>query len=154
MDQAFQWAQDYGGVALEKDYKYTGADGECDTKVKTLPAAAPASFTDVKPGSDDAMTSAIAQQPVSIAIDAGRLSFQLYEKGVYDDPYCGTRLNHGVLAVGFGTQNGKDFYKVKNSWGPYWGDKGYILMARGGDVDNEKGGQCGMLKEGSYPNLA
>lgn len=151
MDQAFQWAHDNGGVARELDYPYKAVDGTCDTKVKSIPAAAPQSFTDVEPDSDDAMTSALAQQPVSIAIDAGRLTFQLYNTGVYDDPYCGTRLDHGVLAVGYGTQNGKDFYKVKNSWGQYWGDHGYILMARGGDV-NEKG-QCGMLQMGSYPNL-
>ena len=151
MDQAFQWAHDYGGVAREGDYPYKAIQGTCDTKVKSIPAAAPQSFTDVEPDSVDAMSSAIAQQPVSIAIDAGRLTFQLYEKGVYDDPACGTRLNHGVLAVGYGKSNGKDFFKVKNSWGPYWGDHGYILLAKGGDV-NEKG-QCGMLQMGSYPNL-
>jgi len=154
MDQAFTWAKQNGGVALEKDYKYTAVQGPCETKVRSVEAATPQSYTDVPPYSDESMMSAIQQQPVSIAIDAGRLTFQLYETGVYDDPLCGTRLNHGVLAVGYGTNEmGKDYYKVKNSWGPYWGNHGYILLVRGGDVDNEKGGQCGMLKEGSYPNL-
>lgn len=154
MDQAFQWAKDNGGVAREEDYKYKGVEEKCNTAVKSIAGAAPQSYTDVEPNSDDTMTSALTQQPVSIGIDAARLTFQLYGGGVYDDPLCGTNLNHGVLAVGYGKNDvGKDYYKVKNSWGPYWGNHGYILLARGGDVNNDKGGQCGMLKQPSYPNL-
>jgi len=69
----------------------------------------------------------IWQQPVSVAIAASHLSFQLYKKGVYSG-LCGTKLDHGVLAVGYGMMDGKKFFKVKNSWGSGWGSKGYIYI--------------------------
>jgi C1A family cysteine protease len=76
------------------------------------------------------MMSALAQQPVSIAIEADEASFQLYKSGVYTAS-CGANLDHGVLAVGYGTLAGVDYYKVKNSWGASWGLDGYILLERG-----------------------
>ena len=69
----------------------------------------------------------IVQQPVSVGVEAKRLSFQLYKKGVYT-AICGTGVDHSILAVGYGVLDGKKYYKVKNSWGASWGDKGYMLM--------------------------
>jgi C1A family cysteine protease len=90
-------------------------------------------------------------QPVSIAIEADQKSFQLYKSGVFTDT-CGTNLDHGVLAVGYGTENNIDYYLVKNSWGTTWGDNGYIKLARGSEYNNGKG-QCGLLMQASYPEL-
>lgn len=92
------------------------------------------------------MKAAIAQQPVSVAIEADHASFQLYKKGVYSG-LCGTKLDHGVLAVGYGTLDSKDYFKVKNSWGAGWGSAGYILIARKGDGK----GQCGIQEAASFP---
>merc|ERR1712151_611447 len=94
------------------------------------------------------LKAAVAKQPVSIAIEADKSVFQLYKSGVMDSKSCGTKLDHGVLAVGYGTQDGKDYWKVKNSWGASWGDSGYIKLLRG------KGGagECGLLSgPPSYP---
>jgi C1A family cysteine protease len=156
MDNAFDWAAKNGGVCLEADYPYTSGDtkkaGTCDQSQCTKNAnVAPKSHTDVKKNSDDAMMSALAQQPVSIAIQADQKDFQLYTSGVFTGD-CGAQLDHGVLAVGYGTQSGTDFYKVKNSWGETWGDAGYILLGRGSQYNNGAG-QCGMLSSASYPNL-
>ena len=90
---------------------------------------------------------AIAQQPVSVAIQANQLGFQLYKSGVFTGR-CGTNLDHGVLAVGYGTEGGKDYYKVKNSWGAGWGRQGYIYMERTGDGK----GKCGIQMVASFPN--
>jgi len=155
MDNAFSWAKKNGGVCTEADYPYvsgtTKTAGTCAQDSCTKNAnVAPKSYTDVQTNSDSAMMSALAQQPVSIAIEADQTAFQLYKSGVFTAP-CGTNLDHGVLAVGYGTQNGQDYYKVKNSWGSSWGQDGYILLARG---VSQKEGQCGMLSgPPSYPNL-
>jgi hypothetical protein len=95
------------------------------------------------------MMTALNIGPVSIAIEADKSAFQLYRSGVMDDyAGCGQVFDHGVLAVGYGTLNGSDYYKVKNSWGASWGLHGYILMGRGPNYTN---GMCGMLKSASYP---
>ena len=90
---------------------------------------------------------AIQKGPVSIAIDAEGSFFQLYKKGIYDQP-CADNLDHGVLVVGFGEEDGKKFYIIKNSWGPDWGENGYIRLLRN---DNDDEGLCGIRMFASYP---
>lgn len=155
MDSAFSWAKKNGGVCYEDDYKYvsgtTGKAGTCDQSKCTVDSkVAPRSYTDVQTNSDSALMSALNQQPVSVAIEADQAAFQLYKSGVFTAD-CGTNLDHGVLAVGYGTLNGIDYYKVKNSWSSSWGMDGYILLERG---VSQKEGQCGILSgPPSYPNL-
>jgi C1A family cysteine protease len=110
------------------------------------------------------MMAALAQQPVSVAIEADQPAFQLYKSGVFTAP-CGTNLDHGVLLVGYGTMNGLDYYTMKNSWGSSsgsgnegWGDQGYMYMGRNNDpatgkLYNQGKGQCGVLSQGVYPVL-
>jgi C1A family cysteine protease len=163
MDNAFAWTKSNGGLCLESDYVYTsgttGKSGSCEASSCSKDTGiAPKSYTDVQKYSDDALMSALAQQPVSIAIEADQSAFQLYKSGVLTAA-CGSRLDHGVLAVGYGTwTDGTDYYKVKNSWGESWGMDGYILLERG-NTDNtnfrgQNAGQCGILSgPPSYPNL-
>ena len=75
---------------------------------------------------------AVAHQPVSVAIEADQKAFQLYMGGVFSDETCGIELDHGVLVVGYGVDAEEgEYYIVKNSWGPEWGDKvGARLGAR------------------------
>jgi C1A family cysteine protease len=158
MDRAFSYVERNNGLCSEADYPYTsgttGQDGTCKesscTKDSKLNIA---SHTDVQTNSDNALMSALAQQPVSVAIQANQPVFQMYKSGVLTGD-CGANLDHGVLAVGYGTYtDGTDYYKVKNSWGPSWGMNGYVLLARGGNYNNGKG-QCGILSgPPSYPNM-
>lgn len=155
MDHAFQWTRKNGGICTEDAYPYvsgaTKKAGTCNESSCTKNAnVAPSGLTDVAPNSDSALMSALAQQPVSVAIEADQAAFQLYKSGVFSAE-CGSNLDHGVLAVGYGTDNGQDYYIVKNSWGSNWGEGGYIRLARGGSLPPE--GQCGILIEPSYPNL-
>jgi KDEL-tailed cysteine endopeptidase len=152
MDDAFTFAKNNGGLCTESDYPYTsgsnGKDGSCNPHSSCDNAkVAPVSFTDVTPGSVSALESAVAKQPVSIAIQANQPAFQFYSEGVLTGK-CGQRLDHGVLAVGYGVYtDNTPYWKVKNSWGPTWGMDGYILIEKS-DAD-----LCGVLDAASYPNL-
>merc|ERR1712176_821154 len=103
-------------------------------------------FTDVQHNSADQLKAALNKQPVSIAIEADQASFQYYTKGVITKG-CGQQLDHGVLAVGYGTENGTDYFLVKNSWGTSWGEKGYIKLYRDGDGV----GTCGIQLDPTRP---
>ena len=111
-------------------------------------AATLSGFKDVAVNSEVALMTAIALTPVSVAVEADQSVFQFYKDGVMDSA-CGTALDHGVLAVGYGTVGGKDYYLVKNSWGADWGVKGYIMLARGAKFN--PAGQCGIQMAASYP---
>jgi len=146
MDNAFRYIKANGGIDTEASYPYEARDGHCRFKPADIGATV-AGYTDVPEGDEAALTQAIAAVgPISVAIDASHFSFQLYHTGVYYEKRCSsTRLDHGVLAVGYGTEDGQDFYWVKNSWGVSWGQKGYIKMAR-----NRKN-NCGIATQASYP---
>jgi len=144
-DNAFKYVVANKGIDTEASYPYTGKQGTCHFSTANIGATI-TGYKDVSSGSETALTTAINTQPVSVAIDASQNSFQLYKSGVYYEAACSsTRLDHGVLAVGYGTDSGKDYYIVKNSWGTSWGQKGYIWMSR-----NQKN-NCGIATQASYP---
>lgn len=150
MDYAFEFVEK-NGLCKEGDYPYTASKSwRCKSSTCTA-AAHISSYTDVTPGSTS-LQAAVCKQPVSIAIEADQSSFQFYSGGVLTSS-CGTQLDHGVLCVGLGTDGGKDYWKVKNSWGSGWGEAGYIRLCRncGANASNE--GQCGILMSASYPNV-
>jgi len=148
MDYAFKYIISNGGICSEADYPYKGVDGTCQT---CSPVSKIASYVDVPQNSETALKAAVAMQPVSVAIEADQSGFQFYTSGVFSGT-CGTNLDHGVLAVGYGTMSGELMWKVKNSWGASWGDQGYIYMIR--HESTGQAGQCGIAMEPSYPVAA
>jgi cathepsin L len=144
MDDAFQFVIKKGGICAESAYPYKAEDENRCKSCSTV--ASISSFKDIH-HSESALEKAVTQQPVSVAIEADQSSFQFYSSGVMTGT-CGTQLDHGVLAVGYGELNGKKYWKVKNSWGESWGMSGYILLERG---KSQSGGQCGILLSASIP---
>jgi len=118
MNLSFFYVKD-NGITLESKYPYKGIGGSChyNTSDKAWTISDCVEVTEDK---ELSLKASIVLNPVSVAIQANHLSFQLYKSGVYTGN-CGTKLDHGVLAVGYGSLSGKSFYKVKNSWGATWG---------------------------------
>lgn len=154
MDNAFAWIGKNNGLCSEDEYPYVSGTtlvaGKCQKTCTPADNTDIFSYVDVDANSDAAFMTALSLQPVSIAIEADQRDFQLYAGGVFTGA-CGTNLDHGVLAVGYGTtDDGLDYYQVKNSWSESWGDEGYILLGRSPKY-NGGAGQCGILMEASYP---
>jgi C1A family cysteine protease len=156
MDDAFQWIQKNKGLCTEDSYPYTsgkGVRGSCNATCKPVSGSSPVKHTDVEANNEEALMSAVAQQPVSVAIEADKSVFQLYSTGVLTAT-CGTNLDHGVLVVGYGTLNSTDYWKVRNSWGASYGMGGYVLLQRGKKSLFSRNGECGILSgPPSYPTL-
>jgi cathepsin L len=148
MDQAFTYIKENNGIDTEASYPYKAVDQQCHFKAADV-GATDTGYTDVAQQDENALQSAIATVgPISVAIDASHSSFQLYRSGVYNERACSaTQLDHGVLAVGYDSEAGQDYYIVKNSWGTSWGNKGYIYMSR------NKNNQCGIATMSSYPTV-
>lgn len=144
MEGAFEYAIDKG-MCTENELPYKANGGLCSG------CSVVSHFTrcvDVTPNNQLHLKEAVSYGPVSVAIEADTLIFQFYKSGVVDDVKCGTNLDHGVLVVGYGNENGKDYWVVKNSWGPRWGDNGYIKIARSNSTLDV--GICGIAAQPSY----
>lgn len=139
MDYAFQYAVN-NKLCSEEEYPYTSQDGTCKSCEGVVNING---FTDVQSSNETALLLALLEQPISVAVEADQYGFQFYSSGVFDGT-CGINLDHGVLLVGFGRENNKDYWLVRNSWGSSWGDGGYIKLIRGVN-------QCGISLQPSYP---
>ncbi|XP_042910064.1 cathepsin L-like peptidase [Parasteatoda tepidariorum] len=149
MDNAFKYIQDNLGIDTEVSYPYTAnASLNCLFKKENVGANC-TGYVDIGSGDEESLKKAVATVgPISVAIDASQPSFHSYQSGIYDEEFCSTsELDHAVLVVGYGTENGLDYWLVKNSWGTSWGMNGYIKMSRNRD------NQCGIATKASFPSV-
>ena len=134
------------GLEFASDYPFTGLDEKC-LKNLTLPHYQIKNWTQVTPNDSDQLAAAVAKQPVSICIDGDAADFLYYTGGIYNGS-CTTNLGHCLAIVGYGNENGVDFWIVKNSYGTTWGENGYVRMIK----QNGTGpGICGITLEAVYP---
>jgi C1A family cysteine protease len=147
MEGAFEWYKT-NMSELETDYSYTGRNGTCAETSYTGQFES-TGYVQVTANSESAFKASVQAGPTSIAIEADKRVFQTYTSGILNSTSCGTQLDHGVLAVGYGTENGQAYYLVKNSWGPSWGDNGYLKIADNGDGP----GICGIQMAAVRPTV-
>jgi C1A family cysteine protease len=149
MDSAFKYVIKEGGLCSETEYPYTAADGRCQSTTCGTKYNPIKNYTDVTKQDEQALQDAAALGCVSVAIEADQFAFQYYSSGILTGT-CGTSLDHGVLVVGYGTESGQEYWKVKNSWGTDWGEEGYVLICKDcGQNGNQ--GECGINDDPSYP---
>jgi C1A family cysteine protease len=149
MDLAFMYISNNHPLELETSYPYKAKKGSCQFS-KSKGVGAVSAHKDVARSNKAALEEAVSQTVVSVAIEADQKIFQSYHTGVIKaSAGCGTRLDHGVAVVGYGTESGSDYWIVRNSWGPSWGDQGYVKLER---VDGN--GVCGVQMQPVYPTVA
>ena len=136
---------------LETDYPYKGRLGKCRyddggpyTHVETL------AYTWVPVRNSPETRKALAQQVISTSIEADQPVFQQYKSGIFNSTACGKQnpvsqldLDHAVNLVGYGTEDGQDYFILRNSWGTDWGEDGYMRIA---DIGSHEG-ICGVQIE-------
>ena len=150
MDGGFKYLIEHG-QCLDTEYPYTSGKTKTESTCKSCNSVAKfTSCSDVKTNDELSLKAAVAQQPVAIAIEADTRYFQFYSEGVLDSAECGTKLDHGVLVVGYGEEDGKKFWLVKNSWSSDWGEDGYVKIGRSDSNNNP--GICGIAMEASFIN--
>ncbi|KAK6152042.1 hypothetical protein DH2020_014677 [Rehmannia glutinosa] len=147
--QAFEYIKYNGGLETEDAYPYTGKDGLCKYSSENVGIRVLDSVN-ITLGAEDELKHAVAlSRPVSVAFEVVD-GFRAYNGGVYTSTKCGSSpmdVNHAVLAVGYGVENGIPYWLIKNSWGADWGDNGYFKMEMGKNM-------CGVATCASYPVVA
>uniref|UniRef100_A0A3Q4G0L0 Cathepsin 12 n=1 Tax=Neolamprologus brichardi TaxID=32507 RepID=A0A3Q4G0L0_NEOBR len=145
-------AYDYvvsNGLESSNTYPYTSVDTQPCFYDSRLAVAHIRDYRFIPRGDEQAMADALATiGPITVAIDADHASFLFYSSGIYDEPNCNpNNLNHAVLLVGYGSQEGQDYWIIKNSWGTGWGEGGYMRIVRNGQ------NACGLASYALYPIL-
>jgi len=149
MDSAFQYVIKEGGLCSESEYPYMAQDGLCKSSSCGTKYDPIKTYTDVTKKDETALEEAAVTGCVSVAIEADQFAFQYYSSGILTGT-CGTNLDHGVLVVGYGTDSGQEYWKVKNSWGTDWGEDGYVLICKDCNKNGNQG-ECGINDDPSYP---
>uniref|UniRef100_A0A668V290 Cathepsin L.1 n=1 Tax=Oreochromis aureus TaxID=47969 RepID=A0A668V290_OREAU len=145
MIPAFKYIKDNGGIQTEESYTYEAGEGQCHYNANFVGAQC-SGYATVKQDEEALKQAVAAIGPISIAVDASHESFQLYQSGVAIDSRCSNNhFSHAMLIVGYGAENGHDYWLVKNSWGLDWGEEGYIKMVRNKSIN------CGIANKASYP---
>jgi C1A family cysteine protease len=159
MDNAFAYVvqKQSGALMTEASYPYKGRGGSCAFD-KTKASSIITGYVDCRPGSEKPSAATEEEEanvldalaiagPISIAVDAGGLGWQLYFGGVHTcwSPAGNPNsADHGVALVGYGVDGSDKYWIVRNSWGAGWGEKGYMRLEYGKNA-------CGVANFASYP---
>jgi C1A family cysteine protease len=148
-DQAFNYTSKYG-VETEAayPYPYLAKDEQCKYNASEV-VYKNTGWGNVPSGNSVALAAALVNQPLSVSVDSS--AFQLYTGGIITSTTCGTQIDRNILAVGYSSQNGQDYWILQNQWGPTWGIQGYVYIAKSNSTNNP--GICGVAQVVNYPTI-
>ncbi|KAM0941079.1 putative actinidain [Dioscorea sansibarensis] len=136
-----------GGIDTDMDYPYTATVNQCDTSKENKKVVSIDGFQVVQSQNEYALMKAVAEQPIAAFVSGYERDFQHYKKGIFTG-YCGTKTDHVVTIIGYGTEGSTDYWLIKNSWSDFWGEAGYMRMERN---VKERDGKCGIATQLSRP---
>ncbi|XP_037952781.1 procathepsin L [Teleopsis dalmanni] len=147
-EYAFEYIRDHG-ISLANKYPYTQMENAQCQQNETETGIQIRDYARIKPGDEQKMKEVIATLgPLACSMNAAPISFEQYMGGIYDDDECNQDdVNHSVVVVGYGTENGKDYWIIKNSYSSNWGENGFMRILRNANSF------CGIASECSYPIL-
>ena len=171
---AFEYVSNSDGIREEFQYPYNSYYGiEHKCSIPESPGVATINgYVQLPANNYTALMNAVAQVgPVAVSVDAS--TFHSYSSGIFDGcNQVNPDINHAVVLVGYGEENGQKYWLIRNSWSPKYGEKGYIRVARhdaeqeicgtditpldgsacnGDDTPVKVCGTCGVLFDSSYP---
>jgi C1A family cysteine protease len=153
MESSFKYLINMG-LCLEKDYKYLYLFGNNNISSYCKNCKSYVSFMNcfyILPGNQLTLKYVLNKNPVIASVDASSFYFRFYSSGILDEINCGTNINHAVEIIGYGNENGIDFWIVRNSWGTDWGENGYIRIKRT-NLQNDIG-ICGIASNLYFLNI-
>jgi len=148
---AWEYSANDGGLCTESAYPYTGVQGACSSSSCGTKYNKNKRYKKITADDSTALVNGAAVGCVSVAIEANQFAFQYYSRGILTGT-CGTSIDHAVLVVGYGTQGGQNYWKVKNSWGTSWGEAGYVLICKDCNANGSEG-ECGINMYPAYPTF-
>ncbi|KAH7672353.1 Actinidain protein [Dioscorea alata] len=147
LDRPYDYIIKNGGIDTEKDYPYEAKIKKCDTTKENNKIVTIDAYKRVIQRNEFALQQAVARQPIAVAVEAYGKDFQLYTKGIFT-AFCGTAVDHAVTVIGYGTDGNVDYWLIKNSWGDFWGESGYMKLERN---IKDRNGKCGVAQWPYYP---
>ncbi|CAL5085393.1 unnamed protein product [Urochloa decumbens] len=147
--EAMEWVATNGGLTTEYDYPYEDREGSCKLDKARNHVVKIRGAEQVEPDNEAALEAAVARQPVAVVINSVPEIQQHYTSGVFHGPCDPEKIDHAVTVVGYGAEpHGLKYWIVKNSWGDWWGEKGYFRMER---RVKDKRGMCGIATFSTFP---
>ncbi|KAH7672342.1 Actinidain protein [Dioscorea alata] len=147
LDKPMQYVMKNGGIDTRQDYPYTAVYAKCDTTKESNKVVTIDGYKWIPSNNEKILKTHVARQPIAGALEGYERAFKLYGSGVFTK-YCGTALDHAVTLIGYGTEGTQDYWLIKNSWGDFWGEAGYLRLERN---VNDPAGKCGIAKMALYP---
>ncbi|CRL00381.1 CLUMA_CG013649, isoform A [Clunio marinus] len=146
--RVYDYVKDNNGISKASDYPNESKDGECHLQREKFPIYM-IGYGIIDTNSEETLEQAqINYGPIVVALDGGHESFQRYSSGIYYDKTCSSMVTtHSVLLVEYGSDNGNDYWILKNSFGNYWGDSGFFKLSR------NCGSHCGIIRMPLFPIL-